>query len=105
MIEGLRSFLVRIANLILFLMVAIAPIIVVLAVAYAYGERRYSGVYGSYVLDAWNWSAGFMAGLLTFLVSLPTAAMVAVFLDIREQLAAMNRGQDELLRIERKRVG
>ena len=78
---GLRGFLVGIANFILFLLVVVAPL-----VAFAAG-----GVIGGQWVGGFSKAAAFGAALITFIAALPAAALLATFLDIRQQLVFINQ--------------
>lgn len=78
--DGLRGFLISIANLILFVLLFLIP----LGVFWAAGD------YGQVWNRGFNWNWGLIAGLMAFGCALPACAFLAVFLDIREQLVRMN---------------
>lgn len=78
--EGLRGFLIGFANLVLAVLVFGVPLVAFFVTGNAMGWR-----------GEFNIGAGIGAGLLAFLTALPLAAMLALFLDIREQLVRLNR--------------
>ncbi len=78
--NGIRSLLVGIANLILLALLIVAPVAVFLLVGTA--MKQFGGTF--------NTPAALGAGFVAFVMSLPMAALLAVFLDIREQLVTIN---------------
>ena len=73
--SGPRGLLVVIANLLLLVLVVLVPLGATLV-----------GAYGAplYKWGEWNWPYGFLVGSVSLLVALPTAAILATFMDIRE---------------------
>ncbi len=78
--SGLRGFLIGIANTLLFVVVVVVPI-----GAFAIAGSTAAGPFGGLRSDA-----AVAAAIAAFVVVLPAAAVLALFLDIREQLVALN---------------
>lgn len=79
--SGIRGFLIAIANLVLGLMVLGIPFVAFILTGSAVGLP-----YGNF-----NVAAGLGGAIVGFLIALPAAAILALFLDIREQLVAINQ--------------
>lgn len=78
---GFRGFLVGVANLLLVLLVLVPPTVAFLAGGWAFPSWAGGG---------FNTQAGLLSALVALVVGLPSAAFLAVFLDIREQLVQLN---------------
>ena len=82
-----RGFLVGVANLLLVVLVVVPPV-----VAFFVGGNAFAvGFQGTFNL----WAA-LASMVVALLVGLPSAAFLAVFLDIREQLVALNTARSAI---------
>ncbi|MBU8544344.1 MULTISPECIES: hypothetical protein [Roseomonadaceae] len=90
---GLREFLIGIANIVLFVMIVVIPLVAFV------GFGSTASPYGRFSVGA-----GLLGALGAFLVSLPGAAILALFLDMREQLVSINQ-KTKAIRISDDRDG
>lgn len=86
--RGFREWLVLAANHMLALLVVAVPMAAFLVAGSTYNFRFNAINYD----PGFNMAAGLVAALVAFLATLPVAAFLAVFLDMREQLVALNGG-------------